>query len=240
MSKLKFVVTGTGRSGSVYASRLFSAAGLKCGHEDVFTEKPGLWDKAAPRKGGVARLKEPFGRVKQEHYRANTDFDGDSSWMAAPRLARFDGLALLQLRHPVPVIRSFMGIRFFSEPHKTQRRYAAAHFEMTGDDMVDAMRWWVYWNELADEHADLTYRLEDFGSDLLAEILQTLSVEDPEAKAAAALEACSNRANSSQSRGTTPGKVGWGDLPEGRAKDAIREAAEKWGYDPADPLFGLR
>jgi len=34
--RLKFLITGTGHSGTKYASRLLTENGVKCGHEDVF------------------------------------------------------------------------------------------------------------------------------------------------------------------------------------------------------------
>lgn len=34
---MKLVVTGTGRSGTMFMSRLFSSLGVPCGHEEVFT-----------------------------------------------------------------------------------------------------------------------------------------------------------------------------------------------------------
>jgi hypothetical protein len=34
----RFVITGTGRSGTRYASTIFSAMGIKCAHQQVFTD----------------------------------------------------------------------------------------------------------------------------------------------------------------------------------------------------------
>jgi hypothetical protein len=234
---MRFVVTGTGRSGTGYAAKLFTAAGLSCGHEAVFTDKPGLWDKAAPRHGLLPRLSEPLARIREERRRRATYLEGDASWMAAPRLSRFNGVSFLQLRHPIPVIRSFMGTRFFSNPekHRAQRRFAAAHFAVTGDDIVDAMRWWVFWNELADRAADVTYRLEDLDADLFTTLLTKLGVDDAERRAAEAFEQAPRDFNSSTRRGNTPGSVTWFDLPEGEDKERLQTAAVKWGYDPADP-----
>ncbi|HET7584817.1 MAG TPA: hypothetical protein VFK13_07920 [Gemmatimonadaceae bacterium] len=233
---MRFVVTGTGRSGTGYAAKLFNAAGLRCGHEDVFTDKPGLWDSAAPRQGLVARAKEPLGRAKEELRRRRTHFEGDASWMAVPRLARFKGVSFLQLRHPIPVIRSFMGTKFFSNPleHRAQRRFASAHFEITGDDIRDAMRWWTFWNGLAAAHATMVYRLEDMGEPLFTEILRKLGVETPADRARVALSTVAGGVNSSRERGITPGAITFEDLPDGEDKAELFRAAVAWGYDPED------
>lgn len=80
---LRFVVVGTGRSATQYASRLFKKLGIRCGHENVFT-RHGLMD---PRENII----------------------GDSSWGAAPFLDEFHGVVLHQVRHPLSVFNSMMG-----------------------------------------------------------------------------------------------------------------------------------
>jgi LPS sulfotransferase NodH len=37
MAKLKFLVTGSGRSGTNYMSRFLTSVGIMCGHESIFT-----------------------------------------------------------------------------------------------------------------------------------------------------------------------------------------------------------
>lgn len=230
---MQFVVTGTGRSGTGYTADLFTAAGLRCGHEQVFRATPVFGERAAPRQGLVAALKGPVARGRETLHRRRSGFDGDASWMAAPRLARFEGVSFLQLRHPLPVIRSFMGTRFFSEPSRNpgQHGYAAAFFTPTGDDMVDAMRWWVFWNDLAREHATVVYRLEDLDEFAFAGMLDLVGAEDPALRAAEAFHAVPADVNSSTRRGDRPGVIGWGDLPTGEARDRLESAMLRYGYD---------
>lgn len=234
---MRFVITGTGRNGTGYAAQLFTAAGLRCGHEEVFTVKPGRGERAAARSGIVARAKEPLGRLREDGRRRRAPFDGDASWMAAPRLKSFAGTSLLQLRHPIPVVRSFMGSRFFSEPapHNVQHRFAAAYLSPTGDDVVDAMRWWVLWNEMAGEHADEIYALESLDATLFARLLSRIGVSDASARATEAFAAVPHDVNSSARRGDRPGSLNWDDLPEGVDKARLEEAATRWGYVPSDP-----
>lgn len=229
---LEFVITGTGRSGTGFAAALFTAADLPCGHEVVFTDKPGLLDRAAPRHGLVAIAKEPVGRLKEELRRRRTSVRGDASWMAVPRLRRFHGISFLQLRHPLLVIRSFVGTRFFSDSTKygAQRRFAAAHFDISGDDVRDAMRWWVQWNSLAAPYATRIYRLEALDEGLFAELLAILGVDQSARRAEAALAVVPPDVNSSSQRGYSPGDIEWGDLPAGRQKLALESLARRYGY----------
>jgi hypothetical protein len=153
--------------------------------------------------------------------------------MAVPRLARFKGVSFLQLRHPLLVIRSFVATRFFSNPkaNKAQRSYAAAYFSITGDDVTDTMRWWVYWNELAARHANLCYRVEDLDVPLFANMLDMIGFDgDAQTTADTVIAKVGRDVNSSASRGDTPGQLRWSDLPEGEDKERLEVTARRWGY----------
>jgi len=230
---VKFVVTGTGRSGTGFAAALFTAAGLPCGHEAVFREKPGLLDRGAPRKGAKARAKEPIGRLREDLRRRRTMLQGDASWMAAPRLRRFRGVSFLQLRHPLLVVRSFVGTRFFSDStqHRAQRSFAAAYMQITGDDVFDAMRWWVVWNELGAAWATNVYRIEALDQQVFAGMLGLLNARAPIARAERAFAEVPSDVNSSQRRGDRAGNLNWSDLPSGKEKKDLEISARRFGYE---------
>ena len=67
MRTLRVVVTGTGRSGTGFAARWLTSAGIPCGHEAFFSHRG--YDKALVRLD----LKYP-------------ELAAESSWMAAPYL----------------------------------------------------------------------------------------------------------------------------------------------------------
>jgi len=91
LSLRPFVVTGCARSGTTYMAALLSGLGLRLGHEVVF----------GPRTRGFT----DWG-----------DRHGDSSWLAAPFLDQIeDALVFHQLRHPLKVVRSLVGVRFFAD-----------------------------------------------------------------------------------------------------------------------------
>jgi hypothetical protein len=106
-----FVVTGCARSGTTYASVALTRLGLRCGHEVVF--------------GPDTRA---FTGFRGQH--------GDASWLAVPFLDQLpdDTLVLHRVRHPLRVVRSLLGIRFFDD---RSRAFLA------GDVAYTAVKWRV-------------------------------------------------------------------------------------------------
>lgn len=143
----------------MYTSRVLRAAGVRCGHEDMFT---------------------PWGpRLDFER------FDGDSSWLSVPYLDQLpaDTLVLHQLRSPMAVIESWVARRRFRRWHPegsfpkhvakrvlgrppgglyAYRQYIRQHAPSIFEERreVDrAARYWLHWNELAERNArHLDYR----------------------------------------------------------------------------------
>jgi hypothetical protein len=86
-----FVVTGTARSGTTYMAALLGGLGLDLGHEDLFGPRTRSFD------GWHGKL-------------------GDSSWLAAPFLGDLgDALVFHQVRHPLKVARSLLGMKFLAD-----------------------------------------------------------------------------------------------------------------------------
>lgn len=97
----RFVITGCARSGTGYTASLFTQLGVETGHETVFspyTETFAGWG-AAP---------------------------GESSWLAAPFIDRLPPgtVVLHQVRRPVDVIQSLLGVHFFDQTGTQLRRDA--------------------------------------------------------------------------------------------------------------------
>ena len=97
---LSFVVTGCGRSGTGFTSRVLSMLGFPCEHEKVFSLKAITGDSielSLPEQGAW----------------------GDSSCMAAPMLDRLppNTVVFHQVRNPIKVVRSAMGCDFFQRPY---------------------------------------------------------------------------------------------------------------------------
>ncbi len=122
-----FVITGTGRCGTGYAAEVLSSAGIACGHEEVFGPEGGM-----------------------EKARSSDASQGDSSWLAIEYLdaLRLERVPIINLvRHPVAVVNSLVGMRFWSEDeHEPHRSIAGAllarlGFESTGNDVADSVEW---------------------------------------------------------------------------------------------------
>jgi hypothetical protein len=228
---MRFVVTGTGRCGTRYTSSLFNAAGVPCGHEDVFNVRAGARDIRVSF-GLRADLLSPATRLREEWKRRFTALEGDASWMAVPRLRWFRGTKFLQLRHPMKVVQSWVAVGFFSfsPALHLQARWAREYMSFTGDDLTDAMRWWVLWNDLASRQADFTYRLEDLDAEVFATMLDMIGVDDAHSRAERALTTVPKYVNSAEQRGEERVSLSWDEIPDSRAKAALAEAAVRYGY----------
>jgi hypothetical protein len=106
-----FVVTGCARSGTAYMAAVFSRLGLSCGHEVVFGPRTRRFDGFGPQHG-------------------------DSSWLAAPFLSQLpdDTLILHRVRHPLRVVGSLLGVRFFADRGRAF---------LAGDDLYTRAKWQV-------------------------------------------------------------------------------------------------
>lgn len=227
----RFVVTGTGRSGTAYIAQLLTACGIPCGHEEYFKPQPGLREEGAVRYDPLRRIRRPVGQLREHVRRSRLDWEGEASWLAVPRLGNYRGTVVLQLRHPLPVIRSFLARGFFeSGANHPHRRFAERYFSLTGDPVIDAMRWWQVWNESAAQRADIIYPLERV-EDCLVDLLADLGVDNADESARRGLERLAGPVNATTRNAP---QVGWGDLPNGEAKLAAQRSAVRWGYAPDD------
>jgi hypothetical protein len=202
---LNFVVVGTGRCGTAYMAQLLTRMGIPCGHEWAYS--------AHPRKY------------------ADVEIAGDSSAQAVPFLSEFRGKVLHQVRDPLRVIGSFLGFGLFRDPkaHGVDGEFMLRHFEFTGNELDDAMRYYVEWNrrcEGVDPSRYLLYQLEQVNVDLMMQIARFLGedVSGPTIEQAiAAVPRNFNTRFNSRS-------VLWSDLPEGPAKQSLRAMALRYGY----------
>jgi hypothetical protein len=128
---------------------------------------------------------------------------------------------------------------FFTDPnrHVWTRAYALEFFDVTGDPVDDALRWWLTWNEWAMSYADAVFALEGWSPELLASLLELLEVDDSEKRAQTAFASVPTSVNSSRRRGDEPSSLKWTDIPESETKTLAGKAAERWGYDVLDESY---
>lgn len=200
----RFVITGTGRSGTGFMAQVVQACRLRCGHEELFT---------------------PNGRVPDPYLR------GDSSWMAAPALDRFTGYVLHAVRHPLDVINSFVGIGFFDEDvdHGAYREYARQHapevFELESP-VERAMAFYVAWNRMIEPRAHHRVRIEDVTGNDLYQMIHYAGAMHAPWEIQAAVDRTDRNQNSRRRA-----ELSWQDLPAGDLKDDLELMAKEYGYD---------
>jgi hypothetical protein len=225
---LKVIVTGCGRSGTNYMAEILDAAGLRCGHERVFTV-------LGPQPA--------------------RELDAESSWYAAPYLDLQDESTkvLHIVRDPSRVVHSFfriglcatdpwhhftfgrpavmMALKFNVRWHRYRRRWQSvmAHREllwnhtscMKEPNEVDRLwGYWCQWNALVERkaaegrHPYLRVRLEDLNASLprIRDFLELPRALEPQPPA-------------NQKSGYRMRPVSWTPMPED-----VTLLARRYGY----------
>ena len=206
---MRFIVTGTGHSGTGHTSAVFSRLGLACGHESVYV-----------------RFKYPDGMAEVQPWE---DWRGDSSALAAPFLSDFDGLIFHQVRHPLQFMWSMTFSKGLFAPNQPWGKLllrhcpSAAEFQEGPDPTLAwAEEFWIDWNaQIRSHHPDLTWKIEDFGSSQVEDALVLLGESRSREEITEALDV-SKRKNHHTPEGI--------DRPEVPFSPKLKEAAEGYGY----------
>ena len=85
MKKLQYVVTGTGRCGTVFLANLLTSVAIPCGHESIFTNW-GIEEARARLEGQAPIWISAISRAACGDWLPDADIAADSSYMAAPFL----------------------------------------------------------------------------------------------------------------------------------------------------------
>ncbi len=149
------MVTATPRGGTTYAARMFTAAGLDCAHEHALRNPGPNFD--IPHITVVPTL-------------------GESSWLGGPwaaRLKRFHDVQVIchQTRHPQAAIGSMLTHRWICNDGLAQTaiaRYFVPEAFTEPTEIRRIARFWVSWNRLCAEHADVTWQVERLDIDDVA------------------------------------------------------------------------
>ena len=137
---MKLLITGCGRSGTMYLANLLNAAGIKTAHES-----------------NIAR----YG------YGAGDDYDIDVNWMRASKLNGKDlGYEVIQVvRHPLLVASSFKHMNFF----ETVGVHMQAVEELLGKDIRNReypeLDYWIDWNTYISKYADYRFDIASVDRD---------------------------------------------------------------------------
>jgi hypothetical protein len=144
----RFVIAGTGRSGTKWCATALRNAGIYCGHEQVFTTAM-LPEHYSPQWGGL---------------------EGDSSLAATPYMNELhDVRKVLVVRHPFAVVESwmfnggFLGRRGIPLPAGLNQYLRSTFPEVldSQNDIEAGCRYWLAVNRLGGIGAHTVLRLED-------------------------------------------------------------------------------
>jgi hypothetical protein len=229
----RFVIAGCSRSGTTYMAKLLSAIGCDCGHERIFNicRIEGEWGFSEP----MSAFYEP--KAKQ----------GDASFLSIPYIDRLPEatVVLHQVRNPLAVIRSHMGMRFFADPYQPSIYLADQHPQIldflrlhcpeifeADTEIERCMRYWLHWNRLAERASEvaglqyLRYRVEDLDYPLLQRILHMIGCDVTADRCDQALESVSRLTNTRHLDNPWTGEK----LLKGFEINEIQELANRYGY----------
>lgn len=209
---LRLLVVGCPRSGTGWAARVLTAAGVPCGHEARFHRNRIGLDRV-----GLNRVRALVGpRLVAE-----------SSWLAVPALDHLGDRAVVHaVRHPLGVVASLLGIDFFRDPDQAPwRRVVEDHLPLTGDPLVDGMRFWTAWNRRVEPHADVRVRTGEWTADDVVAVAALGGVAVGAEDARRALASVPGDVNTRRRA-----SLDWSDLPAGPDRDALASLAERYGF----------
>ena len=216
-------------------AKLMSALGHSCGHERIFN----IW-----RICGIGKFSDPMTNFFEPESK-----QGDASFLSIPYLDQLPErtVVLHQIRNPLDVIRSHMGIRFFADPYVPSIYLAKEHPQIldflrshapeiieADSEITRCMRYWYLWNRMAERAQSnpaliyIRYRIEDLDLAMLQNILGVITPDFDEPKSRQALDLLGKKTNT-RPRDTS---WNWDNLPSGHEKSQVMELSRIYGYAP--------
>lgn len=175
---LRYLVTGTGRCGTVFMARFLTSLGINCGHESIFDWRG--HEMAAARLAGREPLelsycsKSRFVEGKWQPIDKWLDLEqmqAESSYMAAPYLRTEpfqDAKVIHVVRNPFQVIQSFVNyINYFKSTAGTNcyENFIYTHvpeLTMPMSKYERATLYYLRWNQMIERSVpDVFHKIED-------------------------------------------------------------------------------
>lgn len=175
----RYLVTGTGRCGTVYMARLLTSLGIPCGHESVFDYRGIRWAEKRLKREEPLELSY----VSQTEYKDGkwkpldrwlvdlTSIVAESSYMAAPFLNEpiMQGATVIHVvRDPVKVVHSFCNYIDYFKSHVGSNSYEQFIYRWVPELQKEmpqydrACLFYVRWNEMIERGKPaLFHRIED-------------------------------------------------------------------------------
>ena len=172
--KLQYIISGTGRCGTVYLASLLNSIGVSCGHERICThigcnDKNYGYNSLASGWAGLTPTKDP-----------SIPLLAESSYMSAPYLMDDflkDSFIIHVIRKPLAVINSFVnGLHYFQNdtPSNPYEEFISKHLSglfKIDHPLLRAAYFYIHWNKMIENAGKyrqyFRYRIEDDASVLL-------------------------------------------------------------------------
>jgi len=176
---MDFLVTGTGRCGTLYVARLLNTAGILCGHESIFTPKGLQHAKFLLNNKNKINISGISTSDKEQWIRRRDipKINSDSSYMATPYLTSdlLKNTTIIHLvRHPIMVISSFLvDFNYFKKekPKNIYEKFIYQHLPELRETMSPLKRALVYydkWNDMISKRDGvILHKIDDKGTKLL-------------------------------------------------------------------------
>jgi len=156
---IKFIITGTGRCGTCFISKVFNSLGISCGHESIFG--PVGKEEVVNRLSGKSEpvISEVFQLIKDDIKPNLKLLQADSSYMAAPYLDLVPDVKIIHLvRHPLKVISSFVFDFKYFQDESDADEYKEWIYDHTPqllnipDSINRCAYYYIYWNKLIEDN----------------------------------------------------------------------------------------
>ena len=173
--KLKYLVTGTGRCGTLNMAHNLTKAGAPCGHESIFDVK-GI-DTAKKRLNG--EIKIHASDISTNFRNKEIWFDplliqADASYMAAPFLKDeiLEDTTIIHLvRDPLKVISSFVkNLGYLETLDADWEKFMCQHLTSIKNYETPneiECEYYIQWNKMIAPHAKIRHNIEDDFNNLL-------------------------------------------------------------------------
>ena len=170
--EIKYLITGTGRSGTVHMAKFMTSIGLTCGHESVFTNEGIQGFKERIEKIKPIETSEVSCKEKEVYDKSWFDKNkqiAESSYMAAPFVDQCEWDIIHVVRNPLKVISStLIDAKFFTDiKQKPYYDFVCNHVEIKDikNHTERIAAYYVLWNKMIkskiEKNKYILIRIED-------------------------------------------------------------------------------
>lgn len=233
--KLDFLVTGTGRCGTVYMARLLSSLGVMCGHEAIFNHDGIL--KANLRMQGKIEVKTShvssvnmLDNKPVENWYDRSKVRAESSYLAAPFLKTklLENTKVIHVvRNPLDVLSSHVfDVRFFeddlNDPYQDFVFTVMPELFSISSPIERGCYYYTNWNKMIEEKHSGEYMLHKVEKNCTKELVEFLKIKDIDPSKCLATKL------NSWNKGRK--NLDLNDIPSGKIKNEFIKIGIEYGY----------